>query len=174
MGENSMSRQFTISEDQLERILGVERLQPTVRCGWLEDVARQFRAIANLSHGWDSYGSPPPDTRKLDAAWDLLTCLCQGSDLSKPHVNPTPDGGVQFDWEEGRRYFEIVLVAERAATYLFRDDDAGVEETGEVFEVESLNHLLDYVHRVALGPQKAFPIPSTSFVECGRYVEVVR
>jgi hypothetical protein len=146
------------------------------RCDWMEDVAKQFRAIANLPHGWDSYGSPPPDIRKLDSAWDLLACLCGVSDFPKPHVNPTPDGGVQFDWEEGRRYFEIVLVGERAATYLFRDDEAGVEETGEVFDDDTLNRLVGYVRRVVLGPQKApaSRFRSRSFVECERYVEVVR
>jgi hypothetical protein len=170
-----MSAQFTISGDRLEKVLGVERPRPMGRCDWMEDVAEQFRAIADLPHGWDSHGSSPPDIRKLDAAWDLLTCLCQVSDFPKPHVNPTPDGGVQFDWEEGQRYFEIVLVAERAATFLFRDDDAGVEEAGELFEVEPLNQLVGYVRRVALDPQKApaSAFRSRSFVECERYVEVV-
>lgn len=168
-----MIAQNTISGDWLETVWDMEPSQVVGRCDWLEDVAKQFRAIAALPHGWDSYGSPAPDVRKLDAAWSLLTRLCQDSDFPKPHVNPTPDGGVQFDWEEEQRYFEIVLVAERAATYLFCDEDAGVEETGEVLERDRLNPLVAYIRRVAPGPRQASAFRSTSFVECERYVEVV-
>lgn len=168
-----MSAQFTISEGRLERALGIERSQPTDRHDWMEDVAKQFRAIASLPPGWDSYGSPPPDVRKLDSAWALLTCMRKVSDFPKPHVNPTPDGGVQFDWEEGQRYFEIFLVGERAATYLFRDDNAGVEETGEVFDDDPLNRLVGYVRRVVVGLQQAPASRPRSFLGCERYVEVV-
>ena len=169
-----MSKQFTISEERLEEVLGVERSRPMDRCDWLEDVAKQFRAIANLPHGWDSYGSPPPDIRKLDAAWGLLTRLCQVSEFSKPHVNPTPDGGVQFDWEEGQRYFEIE-VAQRAVTYLFCDYDAGVEDSGEIFDEDPLDRIARYVRRVRAHTHKTtYSVSrSTSFVESDRYVEAV-
>jgi hypothetical protein len=173
MGESKMSKQFTISESQIERAIGVEGRQFAAPCHWLEDVAKQFCAIANLPRGWDSYGSPPPDIRNLKAAWGLLACLCQAGNLPKPHVNPTPDGGVQFDWEEGQRYFEIVVVGERAATYLFCDDEAAMERTGEIFAEDSLDTVVAYVRRVVArtGKPQALPPESRTFVECGRYVE---
>ena len=143
-----MSAQVTISEDRLEKVLDMERSRVVGPCDWLEDVAKQFRAIADLPHGWDSYGSPPPDVRKLDAAWNLLICLCQGSEFPKPHVNPTPAGGVQFEWEVGGRYFEIEIVGERAAEYLYCDDATGMEETGNLFEEESLDQVLAYIYSV--------------------------
>ena len=86
--------------------------------------------------------------RNLNAAWGLLSCLCQAGDLPRPHVNPTPDGGVQFEWEEGQRYFEIVVVGERAATFLYCDDEAVVEKTGEIFEDDPLDAVVAYVRRV--------------------------
>ena len=142
-----MSPQFTISEDQIERAIGVEYPRPMGRGDWLEDVEQQFRAIANLPHGWDSYGSPPPDIGNLNAAAVVLQRLCRGADLPKPHVNPTPSGGVQFDWEEGSRYFEIE-VAEGAVTYLFCDYDAGVEDSGELSDEDPLDPIVRYVRRV--------------------------
>jgi hypothetical protein len=168
-----MSAQFTISEERLERVLGLEPSRPVGGCDWLDEVARQFRAIANLPHGWDSYGSPPPDIRKLDAAWGLLTCLCQASDLPKPHVNPTPDGGVQFEWEEGERCFEIVVAGE-AATYLFCDYHAGVEDSGVVFDEEPAA-IVRYVERVTADTHSARDSTSRSkwFVESDNYVEAL-
>ena len=85
-----------------------EDVYPTSHCEWLEQAARQFQAIANLPDGWESY-APPPDVEKLEAGWRLLLRLCQAGDLPKPHINPTRNGGVQFDWEEGPRYFEIEM-----------------------------------------------------------------
>ena len=107
-----------------------------------------MREIADLPDGWDSYGAPSPDVRKLNAAWGLLRCLCEDTDLPRPYVNPTRNGGVQFEWEAGQRYFELEVVAERAATYLYCDDVAHVEETGDIFETDPLEPVLAYIHSV--------------------------
>jgi len=143
-----MKSQFTITEALIERTGSTDPRWIVVRCDWLEDAERQFRAIENLPDGWDGNGASRSDARSLCAAWGLLTSLCRVEGLSKPHVNPTPCGGVQFEWENGFRYFEIEVVAERAATYLYRDDAMCVEETGEIFEDESLNGVLDFIRRV--------------------------
>jgi hypothetical protein len=113
---------------------------------WLSEVWEQMQAIAALSDGWDSYGAEAPDSNKLEAAWGLLVCLCQNTDLPKPYVNPTRSGGVQFEWEVGHRYFELEVVSERAATYLYCDDAAHVEETGDVFALEPIRV---YIRKVA-------------------------
>jgi hypothetical protein len=55
---------------------------------------------------------------------------------------------VQFEWEVGERYFELEIVGERAAAYLYCDDAGGVEETGSVFKLESLEPVLDFVRKV--------------------------
>jgi hypothetical protein len=69
--------------------------------------------------------------------------------LQKPYVNPTRNGGVQFEWEKGQRYFEIEIVDKGAATYLYCDDDAHVEEKGSIFEEEDpLEPMRDYIRKV--------------------------
>lgn len=151
-----MTPQLTISEEQIERdyepvdcpYTATENGPALSRAEWLPEVRRQLAAITALPNGWDSHGAPSPDPKKLAAARGLLECLCENADLPKPHVNPTPSGGVQFEWEVGPRYFELEVVAERAATYLYCDDAAGVEETGDVFELESLKSVLDHVYKV--------------------------
>ncbi len=153
-----MTEQLTITERliQRERPPGdyvdytVTESPPETRLVsiWLPAAYEQLQAIASLPDGWDSHGAPSPDAKKLKAGWELLICLCENSDLPKPHVNPTRNGGVQFEWEAGDRYFELEVVAERAATYLYSDNSAGVEETGDVFEEESLKPVLDYIRSV--------------------------
>lgn len=115
---------------------------------WLSDVWEQLRVIASLPDGWDSYGAASPNTNWLIAGWGLLLCLCNKTNLPKPHVNPTRNGGVQFEWESGERYFELEIVAERAATYLYCDDAAHVEETGNIFEEEDLGPMQAFVRKV--------------------------
>jgi hypothetical protein len=127
-----------------EARIGAREPQPS----WLPFVRKQLEAIAALPEGWDSYGGASPDPRLVWAAQSLIECLAQAPGLPQPHVNPTPSGGVQFEWEVGDRYFEVEVVAERAATYLYCDDAAGVEETGNIFELESLEPVLDFVRRV--------------------------
>jgi hypothetical protein len=116
---------------------------------WLSEIWEQLQAIAALPDGWDSYGAPAPDSNRLEAAWGLLFCLCANTDLPKPYVNPTRNGGVQFEWEAGERYFELEVVAERAATYLYCDDAAHVEETGNLFEEgDPLEPVRAYIRKV--------------------------
>ena len=55
---------------------------------------------------------------------------------------------MQFEWESGQRYFELEITAERAAEYLYCDDAARVEKTGDLFEGESLEEVLALISRV--------------------------
>lgn len=129
----------------------VESISGTASCDWIEQAAQQFRAIADLPQGWDSYGSPPPDVKKLEAGWRLLLDLCRAGNLPKPQINPTRNGGVQFDWEEGPRYFEIDVEGRGEATYFWRDDVAAVEEEGAISEGEPLDAVVQFVRRAGAG-----------------------
>ena len=118
------------------------------QCDWLPVVRKQLHAIESLPNGWDSNGAPSPDARLVVAARGLIECLARDSDLPQPHVNPTRNGGVQFEWESRDRYFELEVTAERAAEYLYCDDVARVEDTGNLFEDESLEEVLAFIRRV--------------------------
>lgn len=156
-----MSNQLTISEEAVDQEVSPEVRSehtatedgsvgfPVVEYDWLPEVRRQLEAIAALPPGWDSHGSPSPDVNLIEAGAGLLRCLCEAEGLPKPYVNPTPSGGVQFEWESGDRYFELEVLAERAAGYLYRDDSAGAEEEGEIFEMESLEPIIQYIRNVA-------------------------
>jgi len=142
VGELENGSDYTAAEDEA-------RSGRVVSSDWLPEVRLQLDAIKRLPHGWDSHDSPPPDTRVIEAGWGLLLCLCEGGELPRPHVNPTPSGGVQFEWEAGDRYFELEVVAERAAEYFYCDRDRGVEKEGVVFESESLEPVVRHIREIA-------------------------
>ncbi len=127
-----------------DRPAGARRAQ----CQWLPFVRKQLRAIAALPEGWDSYGAPRPKASLLKGARNLIDSLSQAPELPMPYVNPTRKGGVQFEWEVGDRYFELEVVAERAATYYWRDHSRAEQEEGTVFEGNPLDTVLEYVWRV--------------------------
>jgi hypothetical protein len=157
---SALSDQLTISGQRIERVAQPEYRAGCiamedwpVRCGkancdWLPFVRKQLYAIGSLPNGWDSYGAPSPDAHLVASAWGLIECLAQVADLPQPHVNPTRSGGVQFEWEAGERYFELEIVAECAAEYLYCDDVAHVEETGNVLVEEPLEQVLAYIRSV--------------------------
>jgi hypothetical protein len=117
-------------------------------CPWLPFVQEQLNAIASLPADWDSYGAAGSDRRLVASAIGLIECLAQAADLPQPHVNPTRNGGVQFEWEAKDRYFELEVVGERAAEYFYCDRAARVEETGNLFEAESLETVLNYIRKL--------------------------
>ncbi|MFH1921740.1 MAG: hypothetical protein ABIP48_17895 [Planctomycetota bacterium] len=154
------SDQLTISSQLIER-----RTQPEYRaeclatedwpvgagetqCDWLSFVHKQLQAIESLPDGWDSYGAPRPSASILSGARNLIECLSQAPGLPQPYVNPTRNGGVQFEWEAGERYFELEVLAERAATYYWRDHSNADQQEGTVFEGDRLDTVLEYVRRV--------------------------
>ena len=122
---------------------------------WLLFARKQLDAIASLPEGWDSYGAPSSDPRIVEAARGLIECLSHAPGLPQPHINPTRAGGVQFEWEAGARYFELEVVAERAAEFLYSEEDTGVEITGDIFEEESLDQVLACIYSVEGSPRRS-------------------
>lgn len=120
---------------------------------WFPLAKEQLAAIAKLPHGWDSQGAAPPVATIVWGAESLLLSLCNDPALPRPHIHPTRSGGVQFEWENGPRYFEIEVQGERAATYFYSDDDTGEETSGTVFEDEILVVPFFFIHRVSSAPK---------------------
>ena len=120
-------------------------------CPWWDDAARQFEAILRLPGGWDSHGGDPPDPDIVAAARGLLRQLCAAVAVPRPHINPTPSGGVQFEWEQGGRYFELETIDETTAVWFYQDSALGIDDEGELGVADSLDAALDYIQRVAEG-----------------------
>ena len=92
--------------------------------------------------------APPPNRRLTASAGNLIECLARTADLPQPHVNPTRNGGVQFEWEAGDRYFELEVVAEGEAAYYWRDHSKADQQEGTVFVGERLDRIRDFIRSV--------------------------
>jgi hypothetical protein len=117
-------------------------------CDWIELVQCQLDEIESLSNGWDSNGSSSPVQCRVESARDFIECLAQAENLPQPYVNPSRNGGVQFEWEFGPRYFEVEIVGEGTAIFFYCDTQMREEEEGNLRAGESLENVLQYIHRV--------------------------
>lgn len=131
------------------RLLRDHREEGLSEADWFEDALAQFRAIVGLPLGWDSNDAALPDPKLVQIAAALLYRLAKSGRVSKPHINPTRQGGIQFEWEAGSRSLEVEVVSENCAVYLFQDGDARIEQEGQISPDGSLAPITDYLHRVA-------------------------
>ncbi|HUE73404.1 MAG TPA: hypothetical protein VMP01_21175 [Pirellulaceae bacterium] len=122
---------------------------PQGKSGWLQRAFEQISAIADLKPGWDSQGADPPDETILQGAVSLLLALHQTGRVPKPHIHPARSGGVQFEWENGPRYFEIELVAETRASFFYSDAASQFETSGSIREGDSLEEVTVLIRQVA-------------------------
>lgn len=125
------------------------RMYSSAQPAWLTTVSCQLRAIQGLSQNWDSSGGAPPKPQTLMAAQSLLQLIAANtSDVDKPHISPTPVGGVQFDWQSGNRYLEVEVTDPNSAHYYFEDRDACNEAEGTILLGESINPIVSLLRRV--------------------------
>ena len=115
---------------------------------WLDLALEQVSAMADLAPGWDSHGADPPDMAVLQGAVNLLTSLYESGRVPKPHIYPTRSGGVQFEWENGPRYFEIELISESKANFFYSDAAAKLETSGTIREGDSLEEATVLIRQV--------------------------
>jgi hypothetical protein len=176
MEADSMSEQLTLDEEYVDlhqsndtaenvagagnqmQNLGTKSFSSTLTrakmgCVWFAHVMRQLQAIEQLPDGWDSRRAGHPDGPTVRSAREVLAAMALAdAALTKPHVDPTPCGGVQFDWESGPRYFEIEFIDPFNARYYFVDDEAHSEVEGELHFGDSLQVVIDHARSVRSNP----------------------
>jgi hypothetical protein len=135
------------SRETLDRALHLTKVGASLS-PWLIDVLEQIVSFGALPENWDSYGADAPRPDLLWGARTLICSLARGGFDTRPYVYPTRSGGVQFEWEQGSRYLEIEVVGEFAATYHYSDSAARTMTSGEVFQQEPLDDLLQLIQRV--------------------------
>lgn len=74
--------------------------------GWLGKTLPGVIRLTDLTHGRDSYGSPPINMLALRGAARLLAHLAQDAPV-QPTIVPVPGGGIQLEWQVGQRGLEI-------------------------------------------------------------------
>ena len=69
---------------------------------WLPELLGRLEALMNLKRNWDGQdGLPVVD----DCADEALAILVMASERAtpKPHISPTPDGGISFEFSKAGR-----------------------------------------------------------------------
>jgi hypothetical protein len=74
----------------------------------MASVLEQLELIrTKVNENWDGYGGLAPFPAAVDAATAFFRTVSADPELAKPHVSPTPNGGVQFDWDNGPHHLEV-------------------------------------------------------------------
>ncbi len=125
------------------------KLDARAGAGWLSEVVRQLHAIEQLPNNWDGSGGVSIEPQTVVAARSLIELVvANASKMDKPHISPTPAGGVQFDWDSGGRYLEIEVTDPKSARYFFEDRDGNCEAEGTILLGEPINQFVSYLRRV--------------------------
>ena len=108
--------------------------------GWnIGDPHRQLSSridsFAELEPGWNGEGSQPVSKMSLESAKALIPIVCIGG--FRPHVYPTSEGGVQFEFEGDKAYVEVEVNGSNYTLYVDTDDEetagASPEKIAEAF-----------------------------------------
>ena len=124
-------------------------LQRATHAPWLAEADAQLDAIEHLTTGWGGQGAGRPDPELIQVGRELLESLASEAGIPKPHVNPTPSGGVQFEWESASRYFEVEVVGPDQVNALYQDVVTKEQAEWERPATLPVDDLRDYIRRVA-------------------------
>ena len=105
----------------------------------VESAIRRLQEIASLPQGWDSYGSRPPTGHAVRAAMEVLAEVGDSALPEPVNVAPVSGGGVQLEWEQNGREFELEILPDgRAEALVIEDGEAVLEAVVDVTVVPTL------------------------------------
>jgi hypothetical protein len=78
-------------------------------------VFKKIGQITKLGKNWDSFGSHPIEMECIKITVRILLAIIEWQesinlDIPAPFVVPTPDGGIQFEWKNKKKYLEIAML----------------------------------------------------------------
>lgn len=94
---------------------------------WLEDSQNQLHQLSKLPENWDSYGSSRIKPTSVEKTADLLIDLAKFG-MPTPSIFPVSGGGIQLEWQKGKRELEIEILPNGEIEFL------KVYENGEMQE----------------------------------------
>jgi len=94
---------------------------------WIQSVARKLETFRAYQAGWDSYGAHSIDNEALEHAKRFLNDSLF-SNLDKPFITPTSNGGIQVEWNRDGKALELEFVSLTELHY-FYSDSSGERES---------------------------------------------
>lgn len=105
----------------------------------------QLEAMRTVPENWDGYGGLSPSSEAIDAATAFYQLLGDTPGLSTPYLSPTPNGGVQFDWDVGSHHMEVAFEPKAdgriVVEFLYDNAETGDVVSGTAENARSLSHL---------------------------------
>ena len=92
------------------------------RAKYSEGLRQQLQSLLRMELGWDSYGAQAVSPRAVETALAFLSRLLA---LPQPSIVPTPAGGIQLEWHDGRVDIEIECSPEGHAQLSAEDVASG-------------------------------------------------
>ena len=116
-------------------------LRNEVLPAWVKPTILAFVRIQNLTDGWDSYGGKATNRDLIKQSIFILGQIMQ-PDSPAPSVVPIGDGGIQMEWHRRQQDLEIVLAADDAPQFYYKNRATGTEQEGFANELANLTRLL--------------------------------
>ncbi len=102
---------------------------------WFNSILKRLSELLSLGENWNGYGEKPIQENAVKKAIAVLDTVYQKGPV--PEVVPTPDGGVQLEWEKNGYEIEIEIPSVGPALILVVNSSGQDEEitSGENSEV---------------------------------------
>ena len=117
---------------------------PVCANDWRHELLRQIRGFSCLESGWDSYGGQPIDPRVIESAIRLVSRLSP-HEFQPPSAAPTSAGGIQLEWDLGRRSLDIHMLPTGDLDLLFEDSQHGEAEKSAVVSLPLPQSAIQYL-----------------------------
>lgn len=92
------------------------------------DSLKTLFGFCQLSHNWDSYGSPPPTENAINSAYKILLDVASLEDMPAPHVMALSGGGIHISWRRTNRELDLEILTNGEVDFLQSQEDHVIEE----------------------------------------------
>ena len=94
---------------------------------WLPELLGRLEVLMNLRQGWDGENGLPVIDDCADEALVILV-MASERDTPKPHISPTPDGGISFEISKAGRELGLDVEHDLTLGILRKDADGSYTE----------------------------------------------
>ena len=120
----------------------------------------QLNAMHNVPDNWDGYGGLPPSVAAIEAAIAFFQSVAEMPEMSEPSLSPSPNGGIQFDWDNGPHHLEVAFepVAMNGpigVEFLYDNSQTGAVVEGKVRHAVGVECLTYPLRQIVLGFARA-------------------
>ncbi len=110
---------------------------------WAQSALRRLSDLGSLPDDWDGFGSPRISRDVFEVAFKLMRVLIEYENLlPSPAVVPTSGGGLQFEWINQAREFEIEVRPDGSLAALSLDEDGEADEEPVITQDDLLSRLI--------------------------------